>query len=169
MTKTSPGYTSEQQLTLWVEQYQGLLLHLCYVILRDRELAKDAVQETFLKAYCASFRGACSEKTWLIQIALNTCRSIRRSAWFRHHDRSITAEDLPAAADVCFKEDVELMLDILRLPAKLREIVTLYYWQDFTVCEIAQILGVSQSTVSRRLRRAHNALRCIWDEKCQEE
>ena len=57
---------------------------MCYAMLRDAEQAKDAVQETFVKAYRAmdDWRGACSEKTWLTRIAVNTCRDMRRSAWF---------------------------------------------------------------------------------------
>ena len=52
---------------------------MCYVYLRDMEQAKDATQETFLKAYksLASFRGDCSEKSWLVRIAINTCRMMK--------------------------------------------------------------------------------------------
>lgn len=54
----------EERLTRMVEQYQSALLTLCYAYLHERELAEDAVQETFLKAYKAldSFRGECKEK-----------------------------------------------------------------------------------------------------------
>ena len=65
----------------------------------DRGLAEDAVQETYLKAYqhWADFRAESSEKTWLFRIAINTCRDIRRSAWFRHRDRRLTPDMLPGA------------------------------------------------------------------------
>lgn len=94
-----PDNDRDQVLVQLVNQYQGLLLRMCYIYLRDMEQAKDATQDTFLKAYRSldSFRGECSEKTWLIQIAMNTCRDMQRSAWFRHHDRRITPEDLPQA------------------------------------------------------------------------
>ena len=48
-------------------EHQAVLLRLCFIQLRDRSLAEDAVQETFLKAYRAydQSRGDCSEKTWL--------------------------------------------------------------------------------------------------------
>lgn len=78
----APDNDRDQFFVKLVNEYQGVLLHMCYVSLRDQELAKDAVQETFLKAYRSlpTFRGESSEKTWLIQIALNTCRSMQRSA-----------------------------------------------------------------------------------------
>ena len=53
------GTTPEEILNRLVEQYQTTLRRMCFVILRDEELAKDAVQDTFLKAYknIAVFRG----------------------------------------------------------------------------------------------------------------
>lgn len=87
----------KQRLTRLVRQYQTDLLRICYIQLHDTALAEDAVQETYLKAYRSmpAFRGDCSEKTWLMRIAVNVCRDMLRSAWFRHLDRRITLEQLP--------------------------------------------------------------------------
>ena len=87
----------ESRLTALVEAYQETLLKICYVYLKDRDLARDAVQETFFRAYrgLAGFRGESSEKTWLIRIAANVCRSQLRGGWFRCLDRRVTPEDLP--------------------------------------------------------------------------
>ena len=101
-----------------VEQYQTPLRRMCFIMLRDEELAKDAVQDTFLKVYknIDVFRGECSEKTWLMQIAVNTCRDVKRSAWFRHLDRRITLEDLPEPSVQPAESAVELTMEIMRLP-----------------------------------------------------
>ena len=76
-------------------QYGTALLRMCCLYLRDYSLAEDAVQETFLKAYARldSFRGDCSEQTWLMKIAINTCRDMLRSAWMR---RRIERSSSPA-------------------------------------------------------------------------
>ena len=150
-----------------VNEYQGTLLHMCYVYLRDPEMAKDAVQETFLKAYrnLNTFRGECNVKTWLIQIAINTCKSMQRSAWLRHHDRRITPEDLPHTVMIVQAEDMDVMCDIMQLPPKLKEVIILYYWQDMNVSEIAQSLGIAQSTVSRRLKHARDILHDVLDRR----
>ena len=156
-----PGNNRDQVLVQMVNQYQGLLLRMCYIYLRDMELAKDATQDTFLKAYrsLGSFRGECSEKTWLIQIAMNTCRDMQRSAWFRHNDRRITPEDLPQAIRLPDDDnDLDVMCDVMKLPPKLKEVVMLYYWQNMNVNEIAHTLGITHSTVSARLKRAREKL-----------
>lgn len=155
-----PGNDRDQELVRMVNQYQGLLLRMCYVYLQDMESAKDATQETFLKAYKAldSFRGECSEKTWLIQIAINTCRSMQRTGWFRHVDRRITPEDLMPTAVATPEDDLDIMCDIMKLPPKLKEVIMLYYWQDMTVTEIAQSLSITHSSVSNRLKHAREKL-----------
>ena len=87
------------ELERLVLQYQQPLLRTCFLYLRDRALAEDAVQETFLKAYrsLASFRGECSEKTWLMKIAINTCCDLRRAHRLRRIDPCRIPELLPQA------------------------------------------------------------------------
>lgn len=171
MIGTGPDDLRRQELTRLVQQYQTNLRRTCYAILRDEELAKDAVQETFLKAYRTmdTFRGACSEKTWLMRIAVNTCRDIRRSAWLRHIERRVTPEDLPEPIYPSGDERVELTLAILRLPRPLREVTLLYYYQDMTVRETAEALGIAPATVSKRLNLAHKKLRALLEgRECHE-
>ena len=144
-----------------VAEYQTALLRLCYIQLRDKSLAEDAVQETFLKAYRAfdQYRGDCSEKSWLCRIAVNTCRDMQRGSWFRHVDRRVSLESLPEPAVQPREDHAALTLALLSLPRKLRETLTLYYYQDMSTTEIAEALGIAQSSVSNRLRRGRDALR----------
>ena len=159
---TAAEFSREEALIRLVDEYQGMLLRMCYVCLRDIELARDATQETFLKAYRGmdSFSGRCSEKTWLSRIAINTCRSMQRTAWYRHTDRRITPEELPLAADVaCTEDEMDVMQAIMALPEKLKEVILLHYWQEMSVGEIAQALGIAHASVSGRLKRARQKLR----------
>ncbi len=156
-----PDSKRDQVIERLIKDYQTPLLRLCYIRLRDRTLAEDAVQETFLKAYRGfeHFRGESSEKTWLCKIAVNVCRDFERSAWFRHTDRRVTPEMLPEAADQPAERDIDLTLAIMNLPVKLRETVILYYYQDMGTEEIAAALGIAQSSVSHRLKRGREKLR----------
>ena len=157
--------TPEQRLEELVLLHQHPLLRMCCVILRDAALAEDAVQETFLRAFrkLDAFRGASSEKTWLTAIALNVCRDMRKSAWWRHTERRFTPEDMegkpstPACGDT--GESLALGQAIARLPGKYRDAVLLYYYHDMTLAETAQVLNTSPATVSKRLARARAMLR----------
>ena len=163
-----PDSILDQALCRLVDQYQAALLRMCYMYLHDKALAEDAVQETFLKAYTAmaSYRGDSSEKTWLMRIAINTCRDMQRSAWFRRVDRRIIPDLLPEAS-VPFEEvDEEVTLAVMKLPKKLKEVIMLYYYQGMNMSEIAASLEVAQTTVSSRLRNAKKKLRTALERGC---
>ena len=151
----------EERIERMVSQYQLPLLRLCVMYLRDEEQAKDAVQETFVKAYrnLDSFRADASEKTWLTRIAINTCKNVYRSGWFRHVDRSVTVDmmaERPAPPD---QEDWELTEKIMNLPEKLKEVALLCWLQGMTYEETARTLGISRQAVAGRLNRARKKLR----------
>lgn len=150
-----------------VAQYQTALKRMCCLYLRDQTLAEDAVQETFIKAWrgMERFRGDCSEKTWLMQIAVNTCRDMNRSGWLRFMERRFTPEDLPEPIAPTEEKEEELVNAILRLPLRLREVTLLYYYQGMTTQEAAQALGIRQSSVSGRLKRAREKLRIYLEER----
>ena len=154
-----PDSIHESSFDRLVAAYQTALLRMCCMILKDRALAEDAVQETYLKAYkgLARFRGDCSEKAWLMRIAINTCRDMQRTGWFKHMDRRVTPELLNEKA--ANKEESHLAYEIMALPQKLQEVLLLYYYQGMTVAEVGTILGVSKVTVSHRLKQAKERLR----------
>ena len=153
--------TQEEILARMVSQYQGALLRMCGLYLRDRTAAEDAVQETFLKAYkhLNSFRADSTERTWLMSIAINTCRDMNRSAWLRHTEKRITPEELTIAVPPRSEDALALAEAIRRLPAKHREVILLYYYQDMTIQEVAAALHAAPSTILKRLRQAEGKLR----------
>ncbi len=142
-------------------QYGDSLLRMCYTMLHDRELARDAVQETFLKAYrsLASLRQNDTEKAWLMRITINTCRDMQRSRWWRMVNRSVTPDDLPEPACEEEPQDSTALIAVINLPQKYREVVWLHYYQQTPLEEIARILHVPASTVRSRLFRAKEKLR----------
>lgn len=144
-----------------MEQWEVPLLRTCYLLVKDVALAEDAVQDTFVKAWQAHdhFRGEASEKSWLMRIAVNTCRDLRRGKWFRHVDRQVRMEDLPEPAEPFQWEDDTVTRAILSLPDGLRQVVTLRYYQGFTAQEVAEILKLSRRTVHYRLEKAERLLK----------
>ena len=155
-----PDNCSEETLERMIRENEISLKRLCYLYLHDRTLAEDAVQETFLKAYrfLKDFRGEANERTYLTRIAINTCRDILRGGWFRHMDRRVTPEELPARweADPYHRE---VAAAVMNLPRKLREVILLYYYRGLNMQEIAEMLNITQPAVTGRLKRAREKLK----------
>lgn len=153
----------EEHTALLVKQYGAQLVGLCSRLLRDHDLAQDAVQEPLLKAYLkrGSFRGENekSEKAWLMQIAVNVCRDQMRTSWFHLSDSESASDALNQAAVEASEEAVLLRIMIGSLPKKYSEVIWMYYYQDMTVCEIAAVVERSTAVVYRRLREAGQMLR----------
>ncbi|MBR6569876.1 MAG: sigma-70 family RNA polymerase sigma factor [Clostridia bacterium] len=144
-----------------IDLYGDDMLRLCLSYLGDRQLAEDAFQETFLKAWKAmdAFRGESSPKTWLASIAVNTCRDMLRTGWLRMLRKSQPIEtllDLPSDENV--RETSPVRAAVLGLPGMYREVILLYYDQNMTLKDIAALLHLSVNTVSTRLRRARKQL-----------
>ena len=143
----------------WLEQavktHGDSLLRMCFLYLHDRQLAEDAVQETFLRAYKAydNFRGDSSEKTWLTRIAVNVCKSALR------RERPLPLSDAPEDSyEAQFRDDTVLQA-VCALPQKLREVVLLYYYQELSTPEIAHMLHLPRNVITARLSRARAQLK----------
>ncbi len=143
-----------------IGRYGDEILRLCLLYLGERQLAEDAFQETFVKAWRrrGTFRGESGEKTWLAHIAVNTCRDMLRSGWFRMRRRSQPVEQLLELAAPEGEDLSPVREAVLALPGKYREVVMLYYDQDMKIREIAEVLRIPANSVSTRLRRARALL-----------
>ena len=159
-TVKAPDSHPEAILERLNRENQVSMKRLCYLYLHDQAMAEDAVQETFLKVYRSlkDFRGEASEKTYLTRIAINTCKDMLRTGWFRHIDRRVTAEELPVRqeADPYHRE---VAAAVMNLPRRLREVILLYYYRGMTMGEIAETLEITQPAVSGRLKRAREKLK----------
>lgn len=151
---------SEADVKRWMSLYGTDLKRLCLMFLKDAALAEDAAQETFFKAwrYGGNFRQDCSEKTWLIRIAVNVCRDMLRTSWFRRLDRRVTPEDLPLTCDPNLP-DPTLAQALMALPLPQREVILLRYYQGLSPSETAQALNININTVKTRLARGKKHLK----------
>ena len=158
-----PCRDEEEKLESLMATYGTQVKRLCCLYLRDASLAEDAAQETFIKAWrsLASFRGGSSERTWLMRIAVNTCRDALRTSWFRRLDRRVTPEELPLASPG--PQEPALAQAITRLPARDREVILLRYYEQLSPDEIAHMLRQPLNTVKSRLARAKKKLKQLLE------
>lgn len=160
---------SEDVLSRLMDTYGSAIQNLCAMLLGDFHIAQEAAQDTFVKAYrnLGSFRGenAGSERAWLVRIAVNTCKDYRKSAWFRLMRSRVPLETLRGVAAATDETDRDILRQVGRLPAKCREALLLYAVEEMPAEEIARLLGVTRSTVYRRLERARKLMAVRTDGK----
>jgi len=153
----TPCNAAEKTFSAWYDEYGTDILRYCFFFLGNRSDAEDAAQETFLKAWRSidrfEARDGCSPKTWIIRIAGNTCRDYLRRGWYKHERQLITPEDLRKLGNAP-DEDRELIMDIMNLPEKYRQVILLVFWYGMTIREAAECIRTSESTVFRRLEKA---------------
>jgi len=169
----------DDAFTQLVETYQKPVYNLCYRMLGEPEVAEDAAQETFLRAYQNLHRYDSSRPfgTWILSIAAHYCIDRLRKKKFSVF--SIDAEDEdgmpfevadPASPDPevesVTKEDRDQLHILLKdLEPTDRAAVIMRYWYDYSEVEIAQSLKLTVSAVKSRLHRSRRALAGMWQKE----
>ena len=147
------------------DEHARMVLALCRAVLREREEADDAVQETFLAAHRALLAGHEPRRPagWLAAIARNECRArLRRRAVapipVADAERHTSAESTADVADA--RRELGWLTDQIRaLPARQRETFVLHELRGLSHEEIAAEVGVSKGVVRGLLARARGRLR----------
>lgn len=151
-----------------VEMFYPEILRYCLWHAPDRSLAEDAAQETFLKAvrYFNRYVHKGKFRSFLYQIAANTCIDMRRKKWLTDLSYEELSVDVPKI-EAGFEEvhsDLILKQLVNSLPSKSREIMILRFGQDLSLKEIASIIGLPLRTVQSRLRSALKRLKKEFEE-----
>lgn len=156
-----PNRNDDLNIEKLVSEYGNSLLRISFLYLKDIQLAEDAVQETFIKVYKSypRFKGDSDIKTWIMRIAINVCKNYRRSSWWKRIDVVESLKSIPAVQDLQGFKDDTLLLEIMCLSPKYKEVILLFYYQDMSTKEIAQTLNIPEATVSIRLKRAREQLK----------
>ena len=151
--------------------YATDVLRVSYYYLGSREQAEDVTQDVFVRLIINHpDLEPGREKAWLLKVALNRCRDLWRGAWFRKVVLGHPAFELfPAPDEIGATADRYTLVEAVnRLRPEFKEVVLLFYYQGFSVAEIAEMLGIAEGTVSSRLSRARTKLQeeLKGDESC---
>ncbi|PKR78046.1 RNA polymerase factor sigma C [Halalkalibacillus sediminis] len=150
------------------------LVRLAFNYVKDKETAKDMVQNTFIKCYeyLDEFRYDSSIKTWLFRITINQCKDYLGSWHYRKvHAKSLFGNAItsisPSAEDRVIQNshDKHIKDLIFTLPKNYREVIFLYYYKSLSISEIAEVTQLNHNTVKTRLRRAKHKLKIIMEEE----
>lgn len=149
----------QEELTALYQRNIDAVYRLCYVYLRNRADAEDAVQSVFLRYLQKrpEFHEVSHETAWLLLTAKNCCRDQLRCWWRRQR---VDLDALPEAA-VLMRDDesLDLLKALLALPEKYRVPLYLHYIEGYPAKELAPLLGCRESTVRTRLQRGRNLLK----------
>ncbi len=161
--RETPDAQREQELIQLMAQHKTQLMRMAYMYLGDLALAEEAVQDTFLKAYAHldRFRGESSKGTWLTKIAINTCKDMRRTSWFRNRKNTVTLDCVPDCGEEDTYTDDTVLKAVMALSDKDKQVILLRFYQNMTVPEVAHVLSISVSGATSRLNRAKDHLRSM--------
>jgi RNA polymerase sigma-70 factor (ECF subfamily) len=138
---------------LLLARYQNKVFRLAYSMLGNEALAEEAAQDIFVRVWKALpvYNGRASVSTWLYAISRNACLSaLRKQAARRESPLAETAE--PRSSDRVMQVDVSALL--ARLPEVYRRVLTLFYLEEKSYQEVAQMLDLPMGTVKTHLHRA---------------
>jgi len=153
-----------------VRRWSPRVLAVCHARVRRADAAEDLAQETLLRGLRALRALADPSKfgPWISGIAVRACldwlKSGRRAdvslSSLQDSDEFIASRNEEAAEEAHRRESIEELMDqVQRLPLPYREVLMLYYYDDCTYQELAEMLGVSAATINARLTKARQMLR----------
>lgn len=139
-----------------VRDYADLVTRIGYTWFNNAYDAQDICQTVLLSLMT---RGALpdnpeSARRYVVRAAVNTCKNLKKSAWFR---RTVPLDDSLALTVTLPEEGGEVLVAVQRLPLKYRQVIFLHYYEGYSVAEIARLLEQRPALVSTHLARAHQA------------
>ncbi len=147
--------------------YQGSLFAAAFNVCKNAQDAEDVVQNTFVQYYTTKkeFESEQHIRAWLMRVAVNKAKNVNRTFWRRN---KISIEDYMETLVFETPAAETLFETVMQLPEKYRIVIHLYYYEEYAVREIAQILKLSESNVKIRLSRGRamlkETLKEDWDD-----
>ena len=152
---------TEDELVRLFGLYRAGVYRISYCQLRNAADAEDVTQEVFIRLYTSPPRYTedAQVKAWLMRVAVNRCRDLLRTDRSRQHEE--LSDELPAASP----EEQRLLSVIGQLRPKLRSVMYMHYYEDYSVREIAALLKITQTAVTSRLMRGRAELKALLEKE----
>ncbi|MBR3803290.1 MAG: RNA polymerase sigma factor [Clostridia bacterium] len=154
------SFGTDEYIEKIVLTHSKRLLSASYAILKSVPSAEDAVQEAFVKLITKNpiFNDDEHEKAWLLRVTVNISLNMLK--------KSKINGDL-VESDVIYTDDSDSLLleSVLSLPVQYRTVIHLYYYEGYSIKEIASILRIPSATVGTRLARGRKMLKTNLEEE----
>lgn len=144
-----------------VEEYSDMVMQIAYQNSFNKSDAEDITQEVFIKLINNLEKLETKEhiKSWLIRVTINLSKDYNKSFW-----RKNTCE-ISDELNYFDEETKEILNELVKLKPAYRNIIYLYYYQQYKINEIADLLKMNVNTVSSSLTRARKQLKDILEEE----
>ncbi len=146
---------------LWqiMSTYGNMLFQYAFLMLGNRQDAEDVLQDTLIKYWKKApvFRNPDHEKAWLLTVVANQCRDMLR---FRKRHLMVDLESIQELSDKTSEEFLNsgILEALMRLPEKYKQVLYLHYVEEYSVADIANIIGRTSSAVKMRLKKGRQLL-----------
>lgn len=139
-----------------LEKYKNTVFRTAYSYCGNKSDADDVSQEVFIKFYTSGreFLNEDEEKAWLIRVTVNKCKDLFKSSWNR---KRASLEECRQTY-LMNEAQAELIDTLMKIPEKYRVVIHLYYYEQYSVKEIAKITGRKESTVQTHLQRGRKLI-----------
>lgn len=146
-----------------VREYSTVIYRISMLRLQNKSDAEEVVQDTFLRLVCQVNKGMVFEteehlKAWLLKVAVNRGKSIVTLAWNKK------TEGLDSANEIAIQEEESYAYDyVLRLPEKYRVAIDLFYFEQLSTEQIADVMKTKPATVRSYLHRGREKLKLMME------
>ncbi len=148
-----------------VKHYSDMIMRIALTKTQSSQDAEDIFQEVFLKLVMneKKFDSEEHRKAWLIRVTINCCNSHFTAPWKKNISSfdDVLENQLADDSDegMSVEERNDIYSKVLKLPQNMKEVVLLYYYEDMSIKEIAELLGQTEVNVKKRLSRARQKLK----------
>lgn len=153
---------TRQIFEIYFRKQYSLVYRVAFMQMKGHADAEDALQEVFVRLlkYQPQFENEEHEKAWFIRTTMNICKDILKSKW---HSSTVSIDKIPECEKKYFnlpyvKED-ETLWAVLELPEKYKSCLYFFYYEDYSIKEIAQIMKIPENTVKTNLKRGREMLK----------
>lgn len=146
-----------------IEKYSPVVYRMAYSMVKNTQDAEDIHQEVFVRylAKRPAFEGEEHAKAWFLRVTINLAKNLWKTAW---RQRVVSLGEADREEEQPQKKEDQLVETVKRLPQKYRTLVHLFYYEEYSLEEIANILKAKPSTVRTQLTRARQKLRELLKE-----
>ncbi len=142
-----------------VDKYKDMIYRTAFTVVKNHEDAEDILQEVFFKYFRLqpAFENQSHEKAWFLRVTINEGKNLLRSFWKRKRTDDVNFENIvQQQAD---SHDSKVLQAVMSLPDKYRIAIYLYYYEEYSIREIASLTSQSETTIAQHLSRGRKKLR----------